>query len=119
VQGFLFATRTEVETILLRTPGMLYQEVDNGSISNLYNYQIVNKSTETISDIEFRVANDVGIVRLVGEVQNVEKLETTKGSLFIEIKRENLSGRKTKIKIEVFSNGELIDKAKTNFLGPI
>ncbi len=119
VQGFLFATRTEVETILLRTPGMLYQELENGSISNLYNYQIINKSTETISNIEFRLSSDIGLVKLIGELQDVEKLETTKGSLFIEIKKEKLSGRKNKIKIEVYANGELIDQATTNFLGPV
>jgi cytochrome c oxidase accessory protein FixG len=36
--------RKETETTVLRTPGMLYQNRPDGSISNLYNFKIINKS---------------------------------------------------------------------------
>lgn len=59
VEGFLFTARTDVETLLLRTPGMLYQKVDEENISNLYNYQIINKTKE-VFPVEFRLVTDYG-----------------------------------------------------------
>ena len=119
LQSSLLLTRTDVETILLRTPGMLYQTQENGDISNLYNYQVVNKSQNPITNIEFRLTDNVGNIRVVGQVPDVNKLETVKGSLFIDLPRSYLTGRKNKIRLEVYSGGELIDRVKTNFLGPI
>ncbi|MBT8189386.1 MAG: cytochrome c oxidase accessory protein CcoG [Bacteroidia bacterium] len=118
LQGFLFINRTEVETLLLRTPGMMYQEAEDNHISNLYNYQVINKTTDPITNIEFRLIGE-GRIKIIGEIQDVEKLSTSKGSLFVIIPREELKGRKNRIKLEVFSNGEKIDNLKTNFLGPV
>jgi cytochrome c oxidase accessory protein FixG len=119
IQAFLFSTRSEVETLFLRTPGMLFQEVDDQYVSNLYNYQVVNKRSRPITNIEFRLVTDGGRLKMVGIVQDVEKMSTVKGSLFVEMERDKLEGRKTPIKLEVYSNGELIDDAKTIFMGPI
>ena len=40
LQGFLLANRSDVDVLLLKSPGTLYQEVDDNTLSNLYNYQI-------------------------------------------------------------------------------
>lgn len=42
LESFLFISRPEIETLLLRTPGMLNQTSEDGYISNLYNYQLIN-----------------------------------------------------------------------------
>jgi cytochrome c oxidase accessory protein FixG len=118
-QGFLFNTRTDVEATILRTPGMLYQEVDDIYISNLYNYQIANKKSDTIRNIEFKLVEDGGRIRTIGKVPDVGKQEHVKGSFFIDMKKGKLSSRKTRLNIEVYSEGKLIDDAKTNFLGPV
>lgn len=119
LQGFLFMTRSEVETLFLRTPGLLFQKTEDGNISNLYNYQLTNKTTETISNVEFKLVNKNGRIKVVGKVPDIEKQDQAKGSLFIEISPDDLSSRKNKLKIEVYSNGKLIDEVKTNFLGPV
>ncbi|NNE27702.1 MAG: cytochrome c oxidase accessory protein CcoG [Saprospiraceae bacterium] len=119
-QGFLFTTRTEVETTLLRTPGMLFQEVDENYISNLYNYQLVNKTSDPITNIEFRMQTEGGRIKMVGDaVLDVDKLNSIKGSLFVEMEKSALKGRKNRLIIEVYSNDKKIDALKTNFLGPI
>lgn len=119
VNVVLLGMRTDVETLLLRTPGMLYQEVDETYISNLYNYQVINKTTEELP-VEFKLVGDIdGRIRLVGESPAAAAGEVAEGALFIDLNRNDLKDRKTKIYIEVYSNGELIDKAKTNFLGPV
>lgn len=120
LQIALFSFRTEVEAVILRTPGMLYQKVDDNHISNLYNYQIINKTSKEFSDIEFRFASPNGQIKLVGEsVPKVEKQSMAEGAFFIEMETEKLKSYKTKVFIEVWSNGEMIDKNSTNFLGPM
>ena len=118
IQIVLFATRSDVEAVILRTPGMLYQNVDETYISNLYNFQVINKTTEDIANIEFRLASPNGRIKQVGSVPTAQKQAFSEGAFFIEMEKDKLTSRKTKLNIEVYSNGELIDKAKTNFLGP-
>lgn len=118
LQGFLFATRSEVEAVILRTPGMLFQKVDDDHISNLYNYQIINKTTEDIGEIEFRLLNPNGVIKVVGQVPVAEKQAIAEGAFFVEMETDKLASRKTKLQIEVYSRGKKIDDASTNFLGP-
>lgn len=117
-QGFLFVNRTSVETLVLRTPGMLYQKTDDGRISNLYNYQLINKTNDDIQDVQFKLNPAIGEIQAVGEVKDVVAQKVGEGSFFIKISPEKLDGRKNELTIEVYSNGELIDETTTNFLGP-
>ncbi|MEM1322533.1 MAG: cytochrome c oxidase accessory protein CcoG [Bacteroidota bacterium] len=118
IQIVLLVGRSDVETLLLRTPGMLYQQTEQGDISNLYNYQIINKTTKEMP-IEFRLVGIEGKIRLVGKAPVAQKDDITEGALFIDLPPAALDNRKTKIRVEVYSAGELIDEVKTNFLGPV
>ena len=119
LQAFLFSIRSEVEAVILRTPGMLFQEVDETYISNLYNYQVINKTTKDIDGIEFRLKNGDGRIKVVGEVPVARKQAIAEGAFFIEMDRTKLADRKTRVIIEVYAEGKKIDDAKTNFLGPV
>ena len=118
VQIFLFSTRSDVETLILRTPGMLYQETEDGKISNLYNYQIINKQSEPLS-LTFKIMDAEGTIRLVGDAPTVKGNATTEGVLFIDLPREVLNGRKNKVQVGVYSGEQLIETVKTNFFGPV
>lgn len=115
----LLMARTEVEALLLRTPGTLYQEVDETYISNLYNYQVVNKTKEDL-EVTFKLADEsLGSIRMVGQPPAAPAGQVAKGALFIDIDRSLLEERSTNIVVEVYSDGKLVDKLKTKFLGPI
>ena len=113
----LLASRTDVETIILRTPGKLFQKVDEQTISNLYNYEVINKTNQELP-VEFRLTGGAGSIQLVGKPPVAKKGKVEKGALFIMMPKSALKGRKTELLVEVYSNGKLIDKAKTNFFGP-
>ncbi|MCB0636058.1 MAG: 4Fe-4S binding protein [Lewinella sp.] len=119
VNAVLLSSRTEVETLFLRTPGVLFERLDDGYIRNLYNYEVINKTNEEMHP-EFRIVNEGGRIQVMGA--GVPAAEPggglSKGVLFIEMPLESLTGRKTKITIETYNDGELIDKATTNFQGP-
>ena len=119
VQIVLFSTRAKVETLFLRTPGMLYQETEEGLISNLYNYQIINKTKEDLA-ISFVLEEATGgaKIRLVGQPPVATGGTVTEGALFVELPREGLAAGKNAIVIGVYHDGELIEKVGTNFFGP-
>lgn len=117
-QSFLFVNRSDVETLILRTPGMLFQTEEDGRISNLYNYQVINKTRDSFDSIHFELKDIKGEIKVVGEVPTLNANSVTEGAFFIKINKENLEGRKTKLEIEVYKGEELIDVAKTTFLGP-
>lgn len=115
----LMLNRNDMDVLLLRTPGLLYQENEDGTISNLYNYQIINKTRQD-KEIELRL-QDVpgGKIRIIGKLNIASANEQTKGSLFIDLPEGYLKKRSQKIQLEVWSDGEKMDVIKTSFLGPM
>lgn len=118
LESFLFISRSSVETLFLRTPGMLYQDKDDGYISNLYNYQLINK-TQSEDSISFRCDDFSGIVfEVIGSQPVTKPNQIAEGAIFIKIPKEKVVTRKTELSIKVIANGEIIDVAETTFLGP-
>ncbi|RMG16765.1 MAG: cytochrome c oxidase accessory protein CcoG [Bacteroidetes bacterium] len=114
---FFLTTRTTIDTILLHTPGTLYQKTEQGEIVNLFNVKVINKSLKTYP-LEFKLTSHPGEVRVVGNALTLEPQSLVKGSLFIQIPAQALESHKTPIKVEVWSGDQLLDEVKTNFLGP-
>jgi len=118
VNVWLLSNRSDAEAVILRTPGMLYQETEEGHITNLYNYQVFNKTTKDMP-IRFQLVGMDGNIRPVGEVPVAAPGKMIEGAFFVDLKPQDLVDRKTKLSIEVYSGNVLVDKTKTNFLGPI
>ncbi len=116
---FLFLQRGDLELLIQRTPGLLYQEVDENYVSNLYNYQVINKTQRDIP-LEFRLAAGTpGRIRLVGQPPHADEDDLVKGTFFIEMERDAVDRRK-KVTVEIYrrEDGELVDRVRTSFLGP-
>ncbi|MDF1697979.1 MAG: cytochrome c oxidase accessory protein CcoG [Saprospiraceae bacterium] len=118
LESFLFMNRSSVETLFLRTPGMLYQDNDDGYISNLYNYQLINK-TDLETEVTFECDDVPGILfEYIGQPPKTIKNQVSEGAVFIKIPKEGVKGRKNDLTIRVMVGDELIDEAETTFLGP-
>ncbi|MBK9254330.1 MAG: cytochrome c oxidase accessory protein CcoG [Saprospiraceae bacterium] len=119
VEVLLFSLRSDVEVLILRTPGMLFQTQEDGRISNLYNYQMINKTSENYI-VEFRLLNINGTVEVVGEQKpEVRKNGKSEGALFIKISKNDLKSRSNDIEVGVFAGDKMIEKVKTSFFGPV
>ncbi len=115
----LLVTRTDVETTILRTPGILYQTQDDGRISNLYNMKIINKTNNDLPSLELKLENSLeGDIQLVGGGLSVKSQGVEDRALFIILDRKDLKKMTTKIEVGVYSNGEQVETVSTNFLGP-
>jgi polyferredoxin len=117
VEAFLLMSRTMVETTIMRVPGQMYQEQPNGIISNLYNVQFINKTSEPI-DLVLKVADNKGVIRLQGSKIHVPMQGRADAVFFLDIPQKNITDIKTPLKIEVYNGTTLVETVKTNFLGP-
>lgn len=118
VLGFLITTRGNIETTILRAPGLMFQENKDGTISNLYNLQLLNKSYDNMP-IELKIKDNLGTIKMIGKAINVPAAELAESSFFINIPKNKLVESSVKVEVEVYSQGKLIDKVKTKFLGPV
>jgi cytochrome c oxidase accessory protein FixG len=114
----LIANRGLVESIILRSPGQLYQEKDAEHITNLYTYKLINKSGKDLP-FELKLKQPEGKIEFVGQSHDqLKKDKVAEGAFFVNMPLNQLNGRKTELEIEVISNGKVIDKVTTNFMGP-
>ena len=115
---FLIARRGIIESIILRSPGQLYQEKDDTHLTNLYTYVLINKTNKELP-VELHMATPGGHIQIVGQAPaGIPKSGKIEGAFFVEMPSEQLTGRKTPIRIEIISGGKIIDEVETNFMGP-
>jgi len=116
--GFLFTLRGNMEASILRTPGMLFQEVEGGYITNLYNVKVINKSNKVLN-LTFKLIDSKGTIEMVGsEILSIEKGKSNQQAFFVKFHADDLKTKKTAIVVGVYEDGELLEEDKTNFLGP-
>lgn len=119
ILSFALISRNDTESTILRTPGVMYQENTDGTVSNLYNFKVNNKTHQDLP-IQFKVQELNASIKVIGLDSVISKKEgSAQGSMFIYVKPSDLKKRSTKIKIEVYSNGRLLETVKTSFLGPV
>lgn len=115
----LLITRKDIDSTIMRTPGMLFQERGTDSISNLYNIKIANKTLKQIP-VTLAVEDHRGKIEIIGGGPIVVKEEGQgSGSFFIVLPKQEIRERKNQLKIGIYQNGKRIDQIKTNFLGPV
>ena len=116
----MLSLRNDVEARVLRLPGQLFEHKENNIISNVFTYKLVNKTTEEIDDVVFKLRNHKGTIKLVSTKKDfiVPAQGIAEGTLFIEINKGDLKSDKNKLMIDVYSHDKLIETTSVNFLGP-
>jgi cytochrome c oxidase accessory protein FixG len=117
VLATMLMTRSDIETTILRTPGILYQETEQGTITNLYNIIIINKTFEKMP-IKLNLERPAGKIKMVGGDINIPESEIAETSFFVELERKTLFTTSIPIQIGVYSNEQLLEEVNTNFMGP-
>ncbi|AUC76928.1 cytochrome c oxidase accessory protein CcoG [Olleya sp. Bg11-27] len=112
--------RNDVEATVLRLPGQLFEHKADNIISNVFTYKLINKTTEKIDNVDFKLRTYKGTIKLVSTDKSfsVPAQGLAEGTLFIELDQGVLKGDKTKLTIEVYSADKLIETTTVNFLGP-
>ncbi|KAG1649535.1 Inositol 2-dehydrogenase [Nymphon striatum] len=111
--------RNDLEANILRLPGQLYEHKEGNIISNVYTFKLVNKTTEDVNDVNFKLISHKGEIKLVrNEGFNVPAQKLAEGTLFIEINNAAIKSDKEKVKIGVYSGDKLIETTLAAFLAP-
>ncbi|HZW62205.1 MAG TPA: cytochrome c oxidase accessory protein CcoG [Flavobacteriaceae bacterium] len=113
--------RNDVEARVLRLRGQLYEKKENNIISNVFTYKLVNKTSNEISNVSFKLRKHSGEIKLVSTTNTftIPAQGIAEGTLFIEINKNDLKDDKNKLIIEVYSSDTLIETTSVNFLGPM
>lgn len=118
VFGWLLFSRSEVDGTLLRAKGSTYQLRDNGTVTNLYSLELINKGHE---DMPFTLVSEDSrfSVQLVNPVREVAKGGTAQLSFFLVCAKQEVTAYKTDVKIAVqTSDGRVVETMKTTFVSP-
>jgi cytochrome c oxidase accessory protein FixG len=118
VLSYFMLSRKDVDITLLRAGGMLYQEQPGGYISNLYNAELTNKTAYPMN-IEIVTEDQSQKITWIQGAAKIDKESTVKVTFFILLPEKSIHQRKTNVVLLVKQNGKIINKIKTNFLGPV
>ncbi len=114
---FLLITRSDVGATVLRASGTLYQLRDNGTVSNLYNAELINKTSETVKFSMVMPDKDTKIEYITAPGV-IKKGESVKLTFFLIRPQHLVKEYKSKLTLEIISRGKVISKAKTTFIAP-
>ena len=115
--GVLIFTRSDVQTILLRAQGALFQQMPNGHFSNLYTVRVVNKTSRAIP-IQLKLENTKGELQVMGQDIVVPPQKQAETSVLIELDPAVMKPGTTTLVVGVYSQGRRLETLKTGFIGP-
>ena len=113
---YLFTVRGSVETHIIRAQGTLFQEYGPEHYSNLYNLEMVNKTSSSIN-LSIKLLSPEGEIMIMGDPLKADKGEVIQRNMLIVLKKETVKSS-NHLKIGVFDNDKLIDKISSTFVGP-
>lgn len=115
--GYLFMQRGDFESTILRARGSLFQNYGADSLSNIYNYNLVNKSTG-ILQIDYKLESPVGRIKHIQANEPVPVGEIGKGTFLVVIPTDALSSSNTPVIIGLYIDGQQVDTYNSTFVGP-
>ncbi|MEJ5262558.1 MAG: cytochrome c oxidase accessory protein CcoG [Ignavibacterium sp.] len=118
VLTYLMANRTDFNVNILRTPGMLFQQQPDGTISNLYDLNIVNKTFNPVQ-MDIRLLKPKGELKIIGSDLKLNPQQIVEAKFMILLPKETITKMNTPVEIGIYDGDKLIKKIKTTFLGPV
>ncbi len=117
VFGWLVFSRSQVDGTLLRARGSTYQLLDDGTVTNLYSLELINK---TSNDIPFtlEVLDENMTIRMVNPLDRLKAGATAQMTFFLISPQQSVNTYKTNVKIGVMADGKKVETLKTTFVAP-
>ena len=118
ILGLLLNSRTDYDINIFRTPGLLFQEQPDNKISNLYDLNIVNKTYNKLP-VTLKLENTIGDIKIIGNkiFLNAQGIADSKFMIILPI--EEIHKMNTPVIVDVYSNGILLGRINSSFLGPV
>lgn len=115
----LIVTREDLQGTITRFPGMTFQAREDGTVSNLYQITLINKTFEP-QKVELQALAEGMKVEIIGEKEWILEPQTKfEGRFFLVRNQAEVKVNQEKVKVAVINNQEEIDQIKTNFMAPL
>ncbi len=114
---YTLISRPVIETTILRTPGLLYQENTDGTVSNVYNIKVVNKTHEEMP-LEIRLISPEGRIQMAGNSMTVKDQDKFESTFLLFVPENVLKSDKTEVEFGIFKGNDLLETCKVTFVGP-
>lgn len=115
----LIVTREDLQGTITRFPGMTFQAREDGTVSNLYQITLINKTFEP-QKVELQALADGMKVEIIGEKEWILEPQTKfEGRFFLVRNQAEVKVNQEKVKVALIHNQEEIDQIKTNFMAPL
>ena len=114
----LFVIRPGVSVLILRQPGTLYTELDNGAVGNFYNVHVINR-TRRPRALQYVATSPAGAsITALGPIENIDAQGVLESRFLLRVPDHALSGPSTPVSIEVRADGQVVQVINSSFLGP-
>ncbi len=114
---FIFS-RNDIDVTVMRSGGILYQQLPGGNISNLYNAEIINKTNK--NQTVTLIPEDPAIkIKYVQAAKSIGQGGSTKMVFFIIIPASRVHSAKTDVRLQLMANQKVIQTVNATFVGPI
>lgn len=117
VFGWMLVSRGEVDGRMLRAKGSTYQLRDDGTVTNLYSLELINKANTSMS-FTLQPELDFMEVQLINQVTEVNGGEAAQMSFFLIAPQGKFADYKNNIKVNVVSDGRVVETLNSTFIAP-
>ena len=114
----MLATREAVDITILRTQGMVFQQLSNGYIGNLYTARMFNKTHKEI-DVELSIPPSEGSIEILGKQPLIAKESYAVITFLVKKKADQINKRRTAVHLAFEANGKKLTGKETTFIGPL
>ncbi|MFZ9332278.1 MAG: cytochrome c oxidase accessory protein CcoG [Chitinophagaceae bacterium] len=114
----MLATREEVDITILRTQGMVYQQLPNGYIGNLYSARMFNKTHKDVN-VELTIPAAEGSIEIIGKKPLIAKESYAIITFLVKKKADEIQKRRSDIHLVMQANGKILSNKTTTFIGPL
>jgi len=116
--SYLFINRPDLDVLILRQPGTMYQKTGTGEYVNFYVFQGINKTYNDLPVEIQLISPEQGKITPLGILSPI-KHQTNKEIRFIlTLPKNQLHASKTKVKFAVISNGKTMKEIESSFVSP-
>jgi polyferredoxin len=118
VTSYLMFSKSDIDVLVMRSQGQLYQEQPDNKISNLYTLKIQNKLDKK-RVLDYEVEGKPAKIQWVnGKIDTLEAGQELSRVLFVLVDKKEVTQAKNPIYLVVKENEQVIKKVKTQFFGP-
>ncbi|MBK9642962.1 MAG: cytochrome c oxidase accessory protein CcoG [Saprospiraceae bacterium] len=113
---YILATRTQIDSVVLKVPGQILQTNQDGSVSNFYSLKLTNKGKKTIP-ISLSMEDGIGTIEFVGQ-----KIDSIAGGtkldclFFVRLEKNQIKEHKRKLELLIKSKDKILARKDLIFV---